>query len=44
MNDSQTGETINDFFSIVGANLANKIPECNPVIIKPLRDDMNVKV
>ena len=32
MNDSQTGECINDFFSNVGSNLASKIPECTPVL------------
>ena len=44
MNDSQTGEKINNFFSNVGANLASMVPECNPAINHPPREDMNVNV
>ena len=44
MNDSQTGEKINNFFSNVGANLASMIPECNPVATHPTRVDVNVNV
>ena len=44
MNDSQTGEKINNFFFNVGANLASMIPECNPVTNQPPREDMNVNV
>ena len=42
MNDSQTGECINDFFSNVGSNLASKIPECTPVLTYPTRENVNV--